>query len=75
MSNKEDIKKEIDLRIEEVTIKIKELMRIADENDIDFSLNIVNKDFYCEKYISEDEWLNDMHGGNGGQWLSSSDFC
>ena len=73
MSN--EVQKEIDLRIEEITIKIKELMRIADANDINFSLGIVNKDFYCEKYISEDDWLNDYHGGNGGAWLSSSDFC
>lgn len=75
MSNKTEVQKEVDLRIEEVTIKIKELMKIADANDINFSLDIVDKEFYCEQYISEDEWLNDSHGGNGGQWLSSSDFC
>lgn len=75
MSDKSLVQQEVDLRIEEITIKIKELMKIADANDIDFDLNIVDKSFYCAKYISEDEWLNDIHGGNGGQWLSSSDFC
>lgn len=74
MSNSE-IQKEVDLRIEEITQKIRELENIADANDINFSLDIVNKEFYCAKYIEEDEWLNDCHGGNGGQWLSSSDFC
>lgn len=75
MSNKKEIEAEIKLRIEEIEIKIKELTAVANANDINFSLNAVNKDFYCEQYIQEDEWLNDYHGGQGGAWLSSSDFC
>lgn len=74
MSNKSEIQKEIDLRIEEIEMKISELTKIANANDIDFSLRSVNKDFYCEKNISEDEYLSDYQG-QGGAWLSSSDFC
>lgn len=76
MSNKTEVQKEIDLRIEEITQKIRELERIADANDINFSLPAIDKEYYCEKHIEEDEWLRDSWGGNGcGQWLSSSDFC
>lgn len=75
MGHKSEIEQEIDLRIEEITIKIKELMQIANANDINFSLDVVNKDFYCNQHISEDEWLSDYHGGKNGAWLSSSDFC
>lgn len=74
MSNS-TVQQEIDLRIQEITQKIRELEKIADANDINFSIDIVEKAYYCSKYIEEDEWLNDTHGGNGGQWLSSSDFC
>jgi|AGFT01.1.fsa_nt_gi hypothetical protein len=73
--SKSPVQQEIDLRIEEITIKIRELMKIADDNDVNFSLNIIDKEFYCEKYINEDEYLRDYHGNSGGQWLSSSDFC
>ncbi|WNV47220.1 hypothetical protein ENKO_111 [Klebsiella phage fENko-Kae01] len=75
MGEKSIVEQEIEVRIEEITIKIKELMDLADRNNVNFNLDIVNKDFYCEKYIEDDEWLNDYHGGNGGAWLSSSDFC
>lgn len=72
---KTDIQKEIDIRIEEITQKIRELEKIADANDLNFNLPIIDKEYYCTKHIEEDEWLNESYGGCGGQWLSSSDFC
>jgi len=72
--SKKDIEQEVKLRIEEIEVKLKELTKIANANDIDFSINSLNKDFYCEKSISDDEYLED-YAGQGGAWLSSSDFC
>jgi hypothetical protein len=72
--SKKDIEQEVKLRVEEIEVKIKELTKIANANDIDFSINSLNKDFYCEKSIKDDEYLAD-YAGQGGAWLSSSDFC
>lgn len=75
MSNNNEVKKEMDMRIEDITQKIRELERIADANDINFSIDLIDKSYYCSKYIDENEWLSDTYGSGSGQWLSSSDFC
>lgn len=75
MSNKTEVQKEMDMRIEDITQKIRELERIADANNINFSIDFIDKSYYCAQYIDENEWLSDTYGSGSGQWLSSSDFC
>lgn len=69
-------RKEIALRVEEIEAKIKELEVLANANDLDFYLQSVDKEFYCDAYIKNDEYLAEYHSQDGrGAWLTSSDFC
>lgn len=73
---KELARKELELRVEEVEEKIKELEVLANANGLDFYLRSVDREFYCDEYIKNDEYLSDYHSQDGkGAWLSSSDFC
>jgi hypothetical protein len=70
------IQREIDLRVEEINTKIAELQVLANANDINFYLSSIDKEFYCDKHIKDDDYLSDYHSQDGrGAWLSSSDFC
>lgn len=70
------VKEEIRLRVEELNAKIHELELLANANDENFYLSSIDKEFYCDAYIKEDEYLSSYHSEDGkGAWLTSSDFC
>lgn len=75
-TQKELVLAEIALRVEEITAKLKELEVLANANDECFYIQAVDKEFYCDNYIKNDEYLSEYHSQDGrGAWLSSSDFC
>lgn len=72
----DNIQREIDLRLEEISGKIEELRAFANANGRNFELPISGPDFYCDEYIKNDDYLSEYNSHDGqGAWLSSSDFC